>query len=181
MPPLPARAAPRPEMAVIVEPRPATVAIAVRVEAGVWPSRSALGALTRRVVDAATAALRPKLAAGAELSLLFTDDAHIRELNRRYRRIDRATNVLSFPAAVPAEARYCALLGDIALASETVRREAESQGLTIEAHLSHLIVHGFLHILGYDHANEAEASAMERLESGILRDLGIADPYARRR
>jgi probable rRNA maturation factor len=154
------------------------LAVDLRVEAGDWPLESELRAIVCRVVDLAAARLRPEALGGSDLSLLFTDDAHIRVLNRRYRNIDRATNVLSFPAPVPTDAQFGALLGDIVVASETLRREAESRGLTIEAHLAHLILHGFLHILGYDHADEAEASAMERLETGILGDLGIADPYA---
>lgn len=152
--------------------------IDVRVDAGDWPPPSTLKALACRVVDAAASALGARAPGGGELSLLFTDDAHIRALNRRHRNIDRATNVLSFPAPVSADARAGRFLGDIAVASETLRREAKFRGLTIEAHLAHLLLHGFLHILGYDHADEAEASAMERLETGILGELGIADPYA---
>lgn len=148
----------------------------LRVEAGDWPPDTELAALVCRVVDAAGARLRSY--GGSELSLLFTDDVHIRSLNRRFRNVDRPTNVLSFPAAVPTDGGFGAFLGDIVVASETVRREAESRGLTIEAHLAHLILHGFLHIVGYDHEVEAEALAMERLEAGILGDLGIADPYA---
>lgn len=174
-----ASANPMPEMAAR-RPRPEArrVRIDVLVDAGDWPPQSALSTLACRVVDAAVAALGPRVPGDGELSLLFTDDAHIRALNRRYRNIDRATNVLSFPAPVPADARIGGFLGDIAIASETVRREAKSRGLTIEAHLAHLLLHGFLHILGYDHEDEAEASAMERLETGILDELGIADPYA---
>lgn len=154
------------------------LAVDLRVEAGDWPPESELRALVCRVVDAAAARLPPGWQGGGELSLLFTDDDHIRALNRRHRNIDGATNVLSFPAAVPTDARFSALLGDIVVASETVRSEAESQGLTIDAHLAHLILHGFLHLIGYDHADEAEALTMERLETGILGGLGIADPYA---
>jgi len=170
MPNVAARSASRSE-----KPR---VNIDVRVDAGDWPPQSTLSTLAYRVVDAAVAALGPKVSGEGELSLLFTDDAHMRVLNRRYRNIDRATNVLSFPAPMPADARIGRFLGDIAIASETLRREAMSRGLTIEAHLSHLLLHGFLHVIGYDHEDEAEASAMERLETGILGELGIADPYA---
>lgn len=177
---LPASASPMSDVAA----RPASrskkrrVIIDVRVDAGDWPPQSALSALAHRVVEAAVAALGPRVSGEGELSLLFTDDAHMRALNRRYRNIDRATNVLSFPAAVSADARIGGFLGDIAIASETLRREAMSRDLTIEAHLSHLLLHGFLHVLGYDHEDEAEASVMERLETGILGELGIADPYA---
>jgi len=170
--------APGDEMAVspVSKAKSAPVAIDLRVEAGEWPPRRSLAAIVRRAVGAAFATVEPDVSSDAELSLLFTDDAHIRALNRRYRKIDRATNVLSFPASSGPDRRL--LLGDIVLASETIRREALSQGLTIEAHLAHLIVHGFLHILGYDHEVEAHAVAMERLETGILLELGFPDPYS---
>ena len=173
----PASATPVPEMTARRPPPPKTprISVNIRVEAGNWPPRSELRALVRRVAGAAVAALGPRQ---GELSLLFTNDARIRALNRRYRNIDRATNVLSFPAPARPDIRIGGLLGDIVVASETLRCEARSRGLTIEAHLAHLILHGFLHILGYDHEDEAEASAMERLETRILGDLGIADPYA---
>jgi len=129
-------------------------------------------------VDAAVAAIRPPLAADCELSLVFTDDAHVRRLNRDFRKKDSPTNVLSFPAPAGADGRLGPILGDVVLARETVVREADAEGLTMEAHLAHLILHGFLHILGYDHADEAEATAMERLETAVLGGLGIADPYA---
>jgi probable rRNA maturation factor len=129
-------------------------------------------------VDAAVAAIRPPVAANSELSLVFSDDAHVRRLNRDFREIDSPTNVLSLPAPAVAGGRLGPMLGDVVLARETVFREAEVEGLTIEAHLAHLILHGFLHILGYDHQDEAEATAMERLETAILGGLGIADPYA---
>jgi probable rRNA maturation factor len=151
------------------------VAIDILVEAGDWPPRPALGAIARTAIDATVAAVRPDLEDDTELSLVFTDDAHIRGLNRRYRSVDRPTNVLSFPA--PAAAAFGPLLGDIVFSAETIRREAQSQGLTIDAHLAHLIVHGFLHILGYDHEDDIEAATMEGLETGILEELGIADPY----
>lgn len=171
-------AKPIPEMAVAhARPNQPPIDVDIRVEAGAWPARAELDPLVRRVVGAAAASVHLP-PGGGELSLLLTDDAHICALNRRYREIDRPTNVLAFPSTPPADAQIGAILGDIVIASETLRREAESRGLTIEAHLSHLILHGFLHILGYDHENEAEASAMERLETGILGNLGIADPYA---
>ena len=114
------------------------------------------------------------------MSLVFTDDAHIRALNRKYRGKDKATNVLSFPAApaAPGGNRFGPLLGDIVVAEETVAREAADQGLTLDHHLTHLIVHGFLHLVGHDHETEAEAVVMERLETAILAAIGVADPYA---
>jgi probable rRNA maturation factor len=153
------------------------IAVDILVEAGDWPPESELDAIVSRILAAAVKDTRPALAKGSELSLVFTDDASIRALNQRFRDMNKPTNVLSFPG-VPAGTGFGPLLGDIVLARETVYREAEAGGLTIEAHLAHLILHGFLHILGYDHEDEAEATAMERLETAILGGLGIADPYA---
>ena len=112
--------------------------------------------------------------AGA-VSLLLADDAAVTALNRDFRGRDAPTNVLSFPPAP--EAREPGFLGDIALAAETIAREAENQGKSIECHAAHLVVHGFLHLLGYDHESEADAEAMEARERAILASLGIADPY----
>lgn len=126
-----------------------------------------------------------------QLSLLATDDAQIRTLNAEFRARETATNVLSWPSedlaaeipgGVPAlpEADFPGeppFLGDIALAWETCRREAEEAGKTIEAHVSHLIVHGMLHLLGYDHIRDEDALLMERIEVEILGKLGLPDPY----
>lgn len=154
-------------------------AIEILVEAGAWQQRTELEAIAARVVEAALKRLPLQPTDDEELSFVFTDDDHIRALNRRYRNIDKATNVLSFPMAA-AVGRSGMLLGDIVLARETIVSEAASQGLTVEAHMAHLILHGFLHVLGYDHAEDAEAQAMERLETEILGDLGISDPHAPR-
>ena len=155
------------------------VTIDVVVEAGDWPGKAALEAL-------ASARRRPHLPMPCVASLphrrkssvIFTDDAHIRRLNRRFRKKDKPTNVLSFPAGPPVGGRFGPLLGDIVLASETIAREAEAQGLTIGDHLAHLVVHGFLHLVGHDHVEDADAAAMEKLETAILVTLGVADPYA---
>lgn len=160
-----------------LEEQPDRVAIDILVEAGDWPPQPVLKSIVRPAIDSTVAAVEPDLKGEAELSLVFTDDARIRDLNRRYRSIDRATNVLSFPA--PPTAAFGPLLGDIVFSAETIQREAQSQGLTIDAHLAHLIVHGFLHILGYDHEDDAEAAIMERVETEVLAELGIADPYNR--
>ena len=115
-----------------------------------------------------------------ELVIVLADDAEQRQLNRDWRGIDRPTNVLAFPAwapgaQLPRDAPL--LLGDVVLALETVEREADEQDTTLADHFSHLIVHGVLHLLGYDHASEMEAVEMERLETSILAELGVADPY----
>ncbi len=115
-----------------------------------------------------------------ELSVILTDDARQRRLNRDWRGVDRSTNVLAFPAWEPG-ARVASdapmLLGDVVLAFETVAREADEQNKSTADHLSHLVVHGVLHLLGFDHGSDGEAAAMEALESSILASLGVADPY----
>jgi probable rRNA maturation factor len=115
-----------------------------------------------------------------ELGIRLADDAEQQRLNRDWRGIDRPTNVLAFPGWEPGELPPAGapwLLGDVALAYETVAREAQQQGKAFADHFRHLIVHGVLHLLGYDHATETEASQMEALETSILAGLGVADPY----
>ncbi|HEX8899621.1 rRNA maturation RNase YbeY [Vitreimonas sp.] len=111
---------------------------------------------------------------GGTVSLLLGDDETIAGLNKEFRGKDGPTNVLSFP---PGEQSEPGFLGDIALAAETIVREAESQGKRFENHAAHLVVHGFLHLLGFDHMNEADAEAMEARERAILASIGIEDPY----
>ena len=114
-----------------------------------------------------------------EAAVALSSDARVRVFNRDYRGKDKPTNVLSFPAGFghvsPGEPRH---IGDIALAAETLLREAAEQGKQPRDHLQHLLVHGLLHLLGYDHETEAQAAEMEALEVEILAALGIADPYA---
>lgn len=111
-----------------------------------------------------------------EMSIVLADDAFVRELNRNYRNIDKPTNVLSFPAEDEG-VQGPRMLGDVVLAFETVQREAAEAGKPARDHLAHLIVHGTLHLLGYDHEEAPEAEKMEALERKILAGLGIADPY----
>ena len=117
----------------------------------------------------------------AELAILLADDTRLRELNLAYRGQDKATNVLSFTGndgnADTFESESMRHLGDIALAFETVAREAEEQGKSLADHTAHLVVHGTLHLLGYDHEKDVEAEAMEAEEIAILASLGIDDPY----
>jgi probable rRNA maturation factor len=153
------------------------IAIDVRVEAGDWPSKAKLTRIAAQSLAAAVARAKPKLAPGSELSLLFTDDAHIRVLNRRYRRKAKPTNVLSFPAPAAKARTFGPQLGDLVFAAETIAREAKGDGISFDDHLTHLIVHGFLHLLGHDHEEDREATVMEKLETAILARLGIADPY----
>ena len=119
----------------------------------------------------AVASAEPRLAGAA--TLLFADDEALRELNRRFRGIDKPTNVLSFPSAAGDS-----VLGDIAIAYETVRRESAEAGVAFRDHAAHLIVHGLLHLAGHDHEKDDEAERMEALETGILASIGVADPYA---
>ncbi len=150
--------------------------IAIAIEGGDWPDEPALDALLKAAAEAVEKTLGEDFS-GRELSLLFTDDAEIGGLNADWRGKPKPTNVLSFPAAMMPGAD-APPLGDIAFGYETVRREAEEADLTMADHISHLFVHGLLHLLGYDHEVTAEAEAMERLEVAILARLGIADPYA---
>ena len=152
--------------------------IDIAVEAGGWADEDALRALAARAAGAAFAELAQAVPEGAELSLLFTDDAHIRVLNRDWRGKDKPTNVLSFPAfpIAPGDA-VPPMLGDIALAFETVAAEAALEQKPFDHHLTHLIVHGLFHLLGHDHEDDAEAEAMEALERAALARLAIPDPY----
>ena len=156
----------------------AAIAADISVVAGKWPPEPALQALAGRSLDAALAVARADGAvpdgATLEVSLVFTDDAAMRELNRKWRGKDSPTNVLSFPQPRMPHAP----IGDIVLGFETVKREAGLAGKPLEAHISHLVVHGFLHLLGYDHEIPEDAEHMERLEREGLSMIGIADPYA---
>ena len=149
--------------------------IAIIVNDDAWP-----GNLDARAEEAVLAALRlakPKIKGAAELSILLTNDEEQHALNKEWRGKDSSTNVLSFPQIEPF-GPVVGILGDITLARETLEREAVEQGVTFEAHFTHLVVHGFLHILGYDHLTDDEAETMESLETAILATLGIDDPYA---
>jgi probable rRNA maturation factor len=137
------------------------------------------------VIDRAIAAAAEFVAVDvgeSELAVMLTDDTGIRTLNRNWRGIDKPTNVLSFPALQPRgpQGRDEAprMLGDIAIAYETTRKEADEEQKPFDHHLSHLAVHGFLHLIGHDHERDQEAETMESLERDILSQLGIPDPYA---
>jgi probable rRNA maturation factor len=172
------------------EPESKSVEIAVSIHDTAW--LEALEDLESRAQAVVRAALKQFVPAHGpaggggplEISLVFTDDAEQRALNRDYRQRDQATNVLSFPnmddpggTGGPAAADLPQLLGDVVLARETVAREAVEQGKSLQDHTAHLLVHGLLHLLGYDHEDSAEAEEMEALETGILAEMGIADPY----
>ena len=119
-------------------------------------------------------------AARLEVSILLTDDAQIQALNSEYRQLDKPTNVLSFAARdedSPLPPDGPILLGDVIIAYQTAEREARDEGKSFADHLSHLVVHGVLHLLGYDHMADDEAEEMESLERSILAALGVPDPY----
>ncbi len=143
-----------------------------------WNGIPDLEALARTAVDACLPLVEDRLPGRAELSLAFVGDAGIQKLNREFRNMDKATNVLSFPLWTQgACAAGAVMLGDIVLSYQTVLRESREQDKLFEDHLRHLIVHGFLHLFGYDHETDGQAEDMEALETEILSGIGVADPY----
>jgi probable rRNA maturation factor len=130
--------------------------------------------LSEKVLQAASI----ETGVGGEVSVLLTNDAEMRALNKQWRNIDKATDVLSFPVDGPEIPNAPKLLGDIALGYETALHDSETMKRPFESHVSHLLIHGFLHLLGYDHINPEDAIVMEPLEAKILAGLGWPDPYA---
>jgi probable rRNA maturation factor len=163
----------------------------VVVSAESWQSEPDAEAIVQRAIAVASVAADADIG-HAEIAVMLTDDATIRTLNKDFRGIDKPTNVLSFPAPEIGggqdeggrdegdQDEAPRALGDIAIAYETLRREADEEGKPFTHHLSHLAVHGFLHLIGYDHETDDEAEVMEALEVEILTQLGIPDPYAER-
>jgi probable rRNA maturation factor len=152
--------------------------IDVIVEAPCWDEVPDAAAIVRRALAQAAATIGADFG-NATLAVLLTDDAAIRRLNAQWRDLDKPTNVLSFPAApqLGGSEATAKSLGDIAIACETTQREARAERKPFAHHLSHLAVHGFLHLLGYDHATDTQAETMEQLERAILQRLGVPDPY----
>ncbi len=148
------------------------------VETEGWPAAAGLELLVQQAVDSAMAEA-DAVAGATELSVVFSDDATVQSLNAEWRSKDKPTNVLSFPAfPFRRGAALPPMLGDIVLALETVKREAELEEKLLEHHISHLVIHGFLHLLGYDHESDEEAEEMEAVERRALARLAIPDPYA---
>jgi probable rRNA maturation factor len=151
------------------------------IEAEEWNQISDLQAVISRAVDYAHAYAEQiediEILPGSEISLVFSSDAEVRALNAAHRGKDKPTNVLSFPIDEEADP-LGPLLGDIVFAYETVEREADELAIEFLSHLTHLCVHGFLHLLGYDHIEWDEAEKMESVEIAILAQLGIDNPYA---
>jgi probable rRNA maturation factor len=148
--------------------------IDVIVESDLWKQKDDTKSAARRAVTEAAAMLSTP---SSELAIVLTDDSAIRLLNRNWRGVDAPTNVLSFPAGraggVPP------FIGDIVLAYETIAAEAAAERKPFTHHIAHLAVHGFLHLLGYDHVRKKDAETMEAIERDILRRLEIPDPYRR--
>ena len=149
----------------------ASVKIDIRVESDLWKRKPDIKTVARRaIVKAATMVALPK----CELSVLLTDDPTIRTINADWRGVNAPTNVLSFPAPGGGERPF---IGDIVLAYETIAAEARAERKPFAHHFAHLAVHGFLHLLGYDHIRKKDAEIMEDAERAILRQLRIPDPY----
>lgn len=151
------------------------------IEAEIWETVSDFQVVVQRALEAALEYVRHNeeiaFLPECEISLVFTDDDAIRVLNATHRGKDSATNVLSFPIDEDADP-FGPMLGDVVFAHETILREARDLDLAFSAHLSHLCIHGFLHLLGYDHIESDEAEKMESVEIAILATIGIDNPYA---
>jgi probable rRNA maturation factor len=156
------------------EGQSADLSIDLRVADPRWQSLGDLDAFAAHVLSLSAA----RMQRGGEIAILFTDDAEMQTLNRHWRGKDKPTDVLSFPGDGPQIQGQPVHLGDVALGYETALRDAEAMGRPFEAHASHLLVHGFLHLLGYDHIEHEDARVMEPLEADILAGLGWPDPYA---
>jgi probable rRNA maturation factor len=152
-----------------------SLVIDVAIEAKAWVALDAPEALADAVIAGAVEAGGFALTEGAEVSIVLCDDGFIADLNGKWRGVPKPTNVLAFPSGIdPASAP---VLGDIVIAFETTAREAAEARISLRDHVAHLLAHGFLHLLGYDHVDEAEAEEMEAMEVRVLDLLGIANPY----
>jgi probable rRNA maturation factor len=152
-----------------------TIVVDVEVADPAWLAAGDVEGLAQDVVAATLTEVGARVHPDAEISIRLCDDDEIRALNLAWRNEDKATNVLSFPAAAGNQGP---LLGDIVVAFEYVSEEAREAGRSLRDHLTHMLVHGFLHLLGFDHENEFDAQEMEDLERRILAQLGINDPYS---
>jgi len=153
------------------------VKLDISVPSPLWRGLPRARGLARETIAACVAASAMAAREGA-VSLCLADDARLRALNLRWRGMDAPTNVLSFPSAALDRSGEAPTLGDIALAYETLAREAEELDVPLADHYRRLVAHGFLHLIGYDHQTDEEAERMEAVETRILARLGVADPYA---
>jgi probable rRNA maturation factor len=150
----------------------------ISVPCALWRRLPQARKMARETIAACAAESGIAACAGADVSLCLADDERLRALNSRWRGVDKPTNVLSFPAARSRPPERSPALGDIVLAFETLEREAKVFGAPLADHYRHLVAHGFLHLLGYDHRTDEEAERMETLEKRVLARFGVADPYA---
>ena len=157
-----------------------TICPDVEQDSALWDALIDAEAIAERAIGLAADMAGIPLLDGAELGLLLSDDEHVKSVNQEWRGIDKPTNVLSFPAVEAAKLARAPFLGDIIIAYETVDREAKAEGKAFADHYAHLVVHGFLHLLGFYHINDGDAETMEALEIKILAGLDIPDPYADR-
>jgi probable rRNA maturation factor len=157
--------------------RKPTPLIDIQMTSPLWKTEPAAETTVRAAIGAAATA---RGTAGDEVSVLLTNDSGIRKLNRNWRGIDKATNVLSFPAKPLKTDEGTVLIGDIVIAFETLKRECEDEDRIFLHHLAHLTVHGFLHLLGYDHQTDSGADEMEGLESKIMSVLKMPNPFLAR-
>ena len=160
----------------VSQQRTSPLQIDVQTQSPLWDAQPLAAQTVREAIGAAASVLST---AGGEVSILLTNDSAIRILNRDWRGTDKATNVLSFPASGRAVGEV-RLLGDIVIAYETLERECEDENRIFLHHLAHLTVHGFLHLIGYDHQTDIQAEEMEGLESRIMTCLNLPDPYLSR-
>jgi probable rRNA maturation factor len=157
-------------------PDKSTPIVDVLTESPLWEKEPRATDTVERAIAAAAQTIDAPL---GEVVVMLADDETVRSLNRDWRKIDKPTNVLSFPAAKTPGIEP-AMLGDIVIAYETLTRECEEEDRVFLNHLAHLAVHGFLHLMGYDHQNDSDAEAMEQLETAILARLDMPDPYLAR-
>jgi probable rRNA maturation factor len=155
-----------------------TLTLEISILSALWRDLPRARAIARETIAACVDEAEIPPREGASVSLCLSDNARVRELNARWRGMDKPTNVLSFPAAPGDSLGETFMLGDIALAYETMADEAETSGVALADHYRHLVAHGFLHLMGYDHQTQEQAGRMEALETRILARLGVADPYA---
>jgi probable rRNA maturation factor len=157
---------------------PERLSLTILTESEAWQTLARREQAIERVAAALAHHPRTQAARSAEATIVLADDGLVRQLNRTYRGKDTPTNVLSFPFQAPAGSQSPRLLGDVVLAAETLRREADERRIPPVHHLQHLVLHGLLHLIGFDHETDAEAEDMERLETEILAGIGVADPHA---
>jgi len=146
------------------------VVVEVLVQSPQWKKKAGAKATVQEAIQAAAAEISCRR---GEVAVALTNDAALRKLNRQWRGTDKPTNVLSFPT----NTSKAGMLGDIAIAYETLARECRDDHKQFAHHLAHLAIHGFLHLMGYDHQGDSDAETMEELERIVLTRLGIPDPY----